>query len=112
MILCLNDMKEGKITIIITCTLIIFIDGSEARLDSEQWVELTDRAGLVHVSDMTFMAFVSMKLELRKHLTIQNAITGIKEKALEAILDLLFKALEAILQNEDLLFYCMVKYFC
>ena len=64
--------------------------------DSEKWIKSIDRGGLIHVGDITYMLFLSMEMELRKHLTAVNATssTGIKHNALQQIL-----------KNDDVLFY-------
>ena len=47
-----------------------------------------DRGGLRHIDDMTFMLFVSMELELRRHLHADNVSdsSGVKERALECVM--------------------------
>ena len=64
--------------------------------ESEAWTNAMDRGGLKHVSNMTYMLFVSNELELRQHLHDGTASdeSGMKEMAIEKIL-----------HNEDVLFY-------
>ena len=64
--------------------------------ESEEWSNAIDRGGLKHVSDMTYMLFVSMELELRQPLHNGSASedSGMKEKAMEKML-----------HNEDVLLY-------
>ena len=80
LILCLVEMEQNE--------------GTEH--ESEEWTNAIDRGGLKHVSDMTYMLFVSMELELRQHLHDVSASedSGMKEKAMEKML-----------HNEDVLFY-------
>ena len=61
--------------------------------ESQQWVKEVDRSGLIHVSDDLNMVFLSMKMELRRHLKLGNDI-NIKDTALGEIM-----------KNEDVLFY-------
>ena len=53
LVLCFTEMNEED----------------EAEHESEGWTNLTDRGGLQHVNDVTYMLFVSMELALRQHLT-------------------------------------------
>ena len=55
---------------------------------SEDWTLAVDRGGLRHIDDMTFMLFVSMELELRRHLHDDNVSdsSGVKERALECVM--------------------------
>jgi hypothetical protein len=64
--------------------------------ESENWMKAIDRGGLIHVGDVTYMLFLSMETELKKHLNADNATSsgGVKDKALYEIL-----------KNEDVLFY-------
>lgn len=61
--------------------------------ESQQWVKEVDRSGLIHVSDDLYMVFLSMEMELRRHLKLGNDI-NIKDTALGEIM-----------KNEDVLFY-------
>ena len=47
---------------------------------------MINRGDLVEINDVVFMVFLSMEMELRKHLTVTNAIAGIKDKALQEIM--------------------------
>ena len=80
LILCLVEMEQNE--------------GTEH--ESEEWTNAIDRGGLKHISDMTYMLFVSMELELHQHLHDGSASedSGMKEKAMEKML-----------HNEDVLFY-------
>ena len=53
--------------------------------ESEAWTNAIDRGGLKHVSNMTYMLFVSMELELRQHLHDGTASdeSEMKEMAIE-----------------------------
>ena len=62
--LCLLDMIEAEIS----------------QEDSEDWVRSVDRGGLKYVNDMTYMMFVSMELEVRRHLRIGKASQVHKER--------------------------------
>ena len=55
---------------------------------SEDWTLAVDRGGLRHIDDMTFKLFVSMELELRRHLHADNVSdsSGVKERALECVM--------------------------
>ena len=44
-----------------------------------------DRGKLVHISNETYMVFLSMEIELRKHLSL--AVNGMKEKLLQALVE-------------------------
>ena len=55
-----------------------------------------DRGGLIHINDTTFMVFMSMEVEVRKHLTATACTIGIKEMLLEEIL-----------KDDDVLYYCV-----
>ena len=73
LVLCLVEMEENE--------------GTEH--ESEAWTNAIDRGGLKHVSNMTYMLFVSiMELELRQHLHDGTASdeSGMKEMAIEKIL--------------------------
>ena len=80
LVLCLVDMEEKEGT------------GHE----SEDWTNLIDRGALKHISDSTYMLFLCIELELRKHLRdgCASEKSGVREKAVESILE-----------NEDMLFY-------
>lgn len=60
---------------------------------TQAWTNAIDRGGLKHINNMTYMLFVSMELELRKHLSVSESL-GVKEKATESIS-----------KDEDVLFY-------
>ena len=53
---------------LLLCILDLLDDGDEDHDDSCKWVDMIDRGGLTHVNTMTYYAFVSMEIELRKHL--------------------------------------------
>ena len=68
--------------------------------ESEDWIKSIDRGGLTHVSNMTYMVFEAMELELRTHFVI---IDMARESQLKA------RAKIEIENNEDVCFYwCMV----
>ena len=50
------------------CLLDLLDDGDEEHDSSCDWIQLIDRGGLTHVNNVTYDAFLSMELELRKHL--------------------------------------------
>jgi len=52
LVLCLVEMEEKEVT----------------EHESEVWTNTVDRGGLKHISNMTYMLFMSMELELRKQL--------------------------------------------
>ena len=83
LVLCLVEMEEKEAT----------------EHESEMWTNTIDRGGLKHVSNMTYMMFMSMELELRQqlHSGCASEETGMKEKAIEKIS-----------QNDDVLFYWSV----
>ena len=68
--------------------------------DSEDWVRSIDRGGLKYVSDMTYMVFMSMEQEVRKHLKIGKVSQGPQRETIE----------RHIKKNTDVLFYwCIVS---
>ena len=83
LVLCLVEMEEKEAT----------------EHESEMWTNTIDRGGLKHVSNMTYMMFMSMELELRQqlHSGCASEETAMKEKAIEKIS-----------QNDDVLFYWSV----
>ena len=97
LMLCLSDIiDEGKNSdkVIPLCNI---LDDDEAEEhDSEKWTRLVDRGGLIHVGDITYMLFLSMEMELRKHLTYVTCgiSTGMKDKVLQEIL-----------KDDDVLYY-------
>lgn len=60
---------------------------------SEEWTNLLDRGGLVHVKSDTYMVFRQMELEVRKHL--KSDITCIPKK----------DVVQSICKNEDIQFH-------
>ena len=56
---------KDKLTL---CLLDLLDDGKEEHDSSCNWI---DRGGLTHVNNVTYNAFLSMELVLRKHLTEQ-----------------------------------------
>ena len=69
--------------------------------ESEDWVKNIDRGGLKHITNMTYMMFESMEIELRRHLRIADMAhgSGIKDKVKTEIVS-----------NEDVRFYwCIVS---
>ena len=102
---CLKELMEG-IVHDRYCTvydlMIIYIAGDSAELcdedESNEWVKALDRGGLIHISDELYGMFVSMEMELRKHLKLGNNV-NIKDTAITEIL-----------KNEDVLFnWCLVS---
>ena len=69
-------------------TIIKFIDPDEDDLlfDSDDWTFISDRGGLIHINDMTYMVFLTMELEIRKSLADITTITNFKDKATANIL--------------------------
>ena len=66
---------------LITVNFIGIQDGEEY---SEDWTNELDRGKLVYVSNETYMVFISMEIELHKHLNL--AVNGTKEK-LQALVE-------------------------
>ena len=82
--------------------IIYIVAGDSAELCDEdefnEWVKAIDRGGLIHISDELYGMFVSMEMELRKHLKLGNNV-NIKDTAITEIL-----------KNEDVLFnWCLVS---
>ena len=80
--------------------LLIYIGTSENSDDeqeheSEKWMHLVDRGGLVAIDNITYDFLVEVELELRRHFTIANAT----DQSLKEL------ALQGIIQNENVLFY-------
>ncbi len=50
------------------CILDMLDDGDEEHDSSYKWIDMTDRGGLTHVNTVIYHAFLSMEVELRKHL--------------------------------------------
>lgn len=69
LVLCLVEMEEKEVI----------------EHESEVWTNTIDRGGLKHISNMTYMLFMSMELELRKQLRSGCASEelGIKANAIE-----------------------------
>ena len=68
--------------------------------DSEEWVRSIDCGGLKHVSDMTYMLFMSMEQEVRKHPQIATTSQNPQRETIE----------KQIKKNNDVLFYwCIVS---
>lgn len=65
----------------------------DAAHESTDWTEIVDRGGLIHVSDTIYMLFVSIEMELRRHLAPANPD-----------LELISKSKD-VLENEDVQFY-------
>lgn len=66
------------------------IAGCESRAHcSEEWTDLVDRGGLIHISDSVYNLFVTMEMKLRSHLRASSeaASVGVKEKAINGILE-------------------------
>jgi len=63
---------------------------------SEDWTDIMDRGGLKHVTDMVYMLFVSMEMELRHHLHPAKMNESSDLKAM---------ATKSIIENEDVTFY-------
>ena len=63
---------------------------------SDEWTDLVDRGGLIHVSDTVFMLFLSMEMEIRSVLNTKKAseTTGIKDEAIQKMYE-----------NKDVSFY-------
>lgn len=74
-------------------SLKLIIDGDD---QSEGWTNAVDRGGLTHVSHVTYMLFLSMETELRKHLnpSCASETSGVKGVATTAVKE-----------DEDVLFY-------
>ena len=53
------------------CLLDLLDDGEEEHDTSCNWIDMIDRGGLTHVNNVTYNAFLSMELALRRHLTEQ-----------------------------------------
>ena len=60
-----NPLKD-ELTL---CLLDLLDDGDEEHDGSCNWIQMIDRGGLTHVNNVTYNAFLSMELELRRHLT-------------------------------------------
>lgn len=72
-------------------------DDDNADSLSSEWLNEVDRGGLWHVNENTYMTFVAMEEEIRRHLRNTSAphmVTGYKEKVVKNIAS-----------NEDVLFY-------
>ncbi len=65
---------------LLLCILDLLDDGDEEHDDSCKWVDMIDRGGLTHVNTMTYHAFVSMEMELRKHLRCEQ-VPNLKDVA-------------------------------
>ena len=50
------------------CLLDLLDNGDEEYDDSCNWIQMIDRGGLTHVNNAMYRTFLSMELELRKHL--------------------------------------------
>ncbi len=64
---------------------------------SEEWTDLIDRGGLIHISDNLFFLFTAMEVEVRSHFNVTNPTllkSGLKERIATSVL-----------QNEDVQCY-------
>ena len=68
--------------------------------ESNEWMNAVDRGGLKHVSNMTYMMFVSTELEFRRHLATAEQAHAIDVDSVK----------KNIIENDDVQFYwCMVS---
>ena len=65
------------------------------RDDSKGWLEAVDRGGLKHVTNMTYMLFVSGEMELRKYISRNESPISLN----------LMKAKEELLASDNVQFY-------
>ncbi len=69
--------------------------------NSEDWLNMVDRGGLVHVTEGVYCFFHAVEFALRKHLKMKDAgqmTQGFKERLVASVTT-----------NEDVLFYwCMI----
>ena len=80
---------------LLTCLLDLTEDDDESgQNESEEWIDLIDRGGLRHVTNMAYSLLVAMELELRTHLANAVPKADFKEKVTAGIFT-----------NEDVLFY-------
>ena len=63
---------------------------------SEEWTDLVDRGGLVHLSDDIFLIFAAMEAVVKTHFKIDNP---------SLLKELKEKMKSDVLQNENVLFY-------
>ena len=68
-------------------------DGDEEHSESEEWLDLVDRGGLMRVNETTFQVCLVMETEPRQHLKSEN-IPNFK-----TYID------KQVLENEDVAFY-------
>lgn len=54
--------------------------------DSEEWLQVINRGGLISIDDCMFQLLVAIEIELRNHLTASNAAENIKERAIQGII--------------------------
>ncbi len=80
--------------------LIYFSTGCDRAHISEQWTDLVDRGGLIHISDTIFTLFASMEMEVRSHLRAENP--SLLKAGLKELLT------TSVLQNEEVQFYWSV----
>ena len=92
LVLCLQEMIEGNLILqlVNNCLNFLLENGGVDDLDSEDWVNMIDRGGLIHISDSLYMVFYSLELQFRHHFTTTKETGTILQK---------------ILQDDDLLFY-------
>ena len=65
---------------LLLCILDMLDDGDEEHDSSCRWIDMIDRGGLTHVNTMTYHAFLSMEVELRKHLGAEQ-VPNLKDVA-------------------------------
>ena len=95
----LKDSKHPlKGELLLCLTELNDVDPSEMEDESKDWMEIVDRGGLTHISNMTYMMFASVELELRKHIMVQKRSTGSGELHLT-------KAKEEVIASDDVQFY-------
>lgn len=95
--LCLTELLDDSGRVIAIYNGLFNSKGCDSRAHiSEQWTDLVDRGGLIHVSDTLYSLFVSMEMELRSHLHTGNPglVRGMKEQMCTSVAE-----------NEDVLFY-------
>ena len=87
-----------------TCNIYIFFSDDEdtsqlaaaANCSQSEWTLTVNRGGLIVVNELIYKLFVGIELEVRRHLSVTNAILGMNMKEL---------IVKKVVVNEDVLLH-------
>lgn len=67
-----------------------YLIGPDTRVhSSEEWTDLVDRGGLIHISDTIFSFFAAMEMVVKSHYQAENPLLlkGLKESITTGVLE-------------------------